>query len=101
MTKPVCLTLSSLCWCLLYGFFNSAWAFTPLYYNTHAYTHALELKPIPFQSYKIAKSVFLPDFKDSEFGIIDSLAFQAVVKLLAYLLPSLPGKCVPKLLKAV
>lgn len=74
MTKPVCLTLSSLCWCLLYGFFNSAWAFTPLYYNTHAYTHALELKPIPFQSYKIAKSVFLPDFKDSEFGIIDSLS---------------------------
>lgn len=74
MTKPVCLTLSSLCWCLLYGFFNSAWAFTPLYYNTHAYTHALELKPIPYQSYKIAKSVFLPDFKDSEFGIIDSLS---------------------------
>ena len=70
MTKPVCLTLSSLCWCLLYGFFNSAWAFTPLNYNTHA----LELKPIPYQSYKIAKSVFLPDFKDSEFGIRDSLS---------------------------
>lgn len=34
--------------------------------NAHTLTHTLELKPIPSSSYKLAKTIFLPELQDSE-----------------------------------
>ena len=51
---------------LLPAFFNSALALDAPQHDTLTYTH--ELKPIPQESFQIAKATFLPYIKDSEIG---------------------------------
>lgn len=49
-------------------------AFDRPLHNTHTYTHTLELKPIPLNTIKLAKSTFLPDrFDDLGLSDYDSL----------------------------
>ena len=71
MTKSILLTWSSVCFCILNGFFNSALALDPPpKHNTsfNTYTLNADLKPIPSDSYQIAKATFLPDAAESLFS---------------------------------
>ena len=51
---------------LLPAFFNSALALDAPPHDTLTYT--LELKPIPYEAFNLARVTFLPEVKDSEFG---------------------------------
>ena len=51
---------------LLPTFFNSALALDAPPHDTLTYT--LELKPIPYEAFNLARVTFLPEVKDSEFG---------------------------------
>ena len=71
MTKSILLTWSSVCFCILNGFFNSALALDPPpKHNTsfNTYTLNADLKPIPEGAYQVAKATFLPDASESLFS---------------------------------
>ena len=67
MTKSMILVLSSVCFCMLNGLFNSALAFDPPpEHNTNTYTLNIGLKPIP-QAYQLARATFLPEASKTDF----------------------------------
>ena len=69
MRKSVLLTLLSFCYCIGIGIFNTALAFdTQPYIITHQPTYTAELKPMPSDSYQLAKATFLPDAGESKFS---------------------------------
>lgn len=58
------------CFCLFSGFFNSASALDAKSYNIFDTKPLLDIKTSANGSYQIAKSVFLPNIKDSEIGFV-------------------------------
>ena len=67
MTKSILLTWSSVCFCILNGFFNSALALDPPP-KQNISLQVADLNSISSDSYQVAKATFLPDASESLFS---------------------------------